>query len=766
MAVFNGTTGNNTLSGSVGNVNDTLNGGLGNDIYKYTLGRGSDVINDSGGLDTIQFDDPNNLYTGWDIYRSGNNLVFDYNGQGRVTVTNQFLGASTAIEKVAVPDNAPYTISSSLTGTVGSDLLVGTGAAETLNGGSGDDLIFANQGNDTVLGGDGDDEIHAGAGNDSISGGNGYDEIMGGQGADTIDGGDGRDSALYTDQTAGIVANFSGQNQTVGSVTLANGSVYEKSTNTKDNLISIETIEGSKFADVFYGGSTNNNDFRGNAGNDIFYGGGANTSMQLGYYDDLAGVIINLGNASIIVNGVSVSSRHARDGWGNTDTFFLSDGHVSLGGSDYDDYIRGRDDMPNSWLNGGGGNDTIIGGADNDTLAGDNGNDVLNGGNGDNDTVFYDNGTDGAYGAIVNLSAAAITVNGITVASNHAHDNYGDTDTLISIEDVVGTFLNDYIQGSSGNNGYLSGRDGNDTINGGAGNDYLSGDNGNDVLNGGTGADTMDGGDGSDTYSVDSFSDFVRETNASVSSGGTDQVNSYLVNSTYTLGDFVENGRIMSAGEANLTGNGLNNLLYAGKGDNILSGGVGVDTVSYLYGASISNGVTINLGLTGVQNTAGSGIDILLSIDHLIGSNNSDALTGNSGNNSLEGLKGNDILKGAGGNDVLIGGADQDTLFGGTGNDTFDFNALSELGLGAARDTIADFTRSQDKIDLSTIDANAGIAGDQAFSLLTTTFTAAGQIRYGGGILSINTDGDVAAEFEVQLTGTVPLSLTATDFVL
>jgi serralysin len=72
----------------------------------------------------------------------------------------------------------------------------------------------------------------------------------------------------------------------------------------------------------------------------------------------------------------------------------------------------------------------------------------------------------------------------------------------------------------------------------------------------------------------------------------------------------------------------------------------------------------------------------------------------------------------------------------------------------------------QDKIDLSTIDANTLLAGDQAFAFVTNFTTTAGQVRYSGGIVYINTDTDTAAEFEIALTGVVPASLAATDFLL
>jgi Ca2+-binding RTX toxin-like protein len=61
--------------------------------------------------------------------------------------------------------------------------------------------------------------------------------------------------------------------------------------------------------------------------------------------------------------------------------------------------------------------------------------------------------------------------------------------------------------------------------------------------------------------------------------------------SSYTLGTNVENGRILTTSAANLTGNSLNNVLYAGVGNNVLNGGTGIDTVSYAYGVTGPTGV-------------------------------------------------------------------------------------------------------------------------------------------------------------------------------
>lgn len=98
---------------------------------------------------------------------------------------------------------------------------------------------------------------------------------------------------------------------------------------------------------------------------------------------------------------------------------------------------------------------------------------------------------------------------------------------------------------------------------------------------------------------------------------------------------------------------------------------------------------------------------------------------------------------------------------------TFDYNAVSDSPAGAGRDTIVNFVgvngfdeadEQGDRIDLATIDANSLVSGNQAFKWIDNDpFTAAGQLRYSGGMLSGSTDGDSAAEFQIQLTGSPAL---------
>lgn len=212
-----------------------------------------------------------------------------------------------------------------------------------------------------------------------------------------------------------------------------------------------------------------------------------------------------------------------------------------------------------------------------------------------------------------------------------------------------------------------------------------------------------------------------------------------------------------------LAGGAGNDTYVINRKDLVLEGvNAGTDTVvssiAYALGANLEN-----LQLTGTGNLSGSG------------NNLNNALTGNSGSNQLSGLlgndrlvgnNGNDVLVGGDGNDVLIGGAGRDGLTGGAGNDVFDFNALTELGLGSSRDNIKGWNTG-DRIDLRTIDANATASGDQAFVFRgASAFSGAGQVRYANGVLAFNTDADLLAEFEIVLTGG-PVSLVAgTDLLL
>jgi serralysin len=69
------------------------------------------------------------------------------------------------------------------------------------------------------------------------------------------------------------------------------------------------------------------------------------------------------------------------------------------------------------------------------------------------------------------------------------------------------------------------------------------------------------------------------------------------------------------------------------------------------------------------------------------------------GNDTLKGGNSADVLDGGEGDDRLYGGGDADSLAGGTGADLFVFRLGDTLV--AAFDTVSDFERGTDKLDIA-----------------------------------------------------------------
>ena len=129
-------------------------------------------------------------------------------------------------------------------------------------------------------------------------------------------------------------------------------------------------------------------------------------------------------------------------------------------------------------------------------------------------------------------------------------------------------------------------------------------------------------------------------------------------------------------------------------------------------------------------------------------------------------------MRGGDGNDVLVGGLGRDLMFGDGGADRFDFDTITEAGATAAtRDIISLFDLAGgDVIDLSTIDANSLVAGNQAVTFIgSAAFTAAGQVRFSQGdtfvVVEMNVAGAATAEGFIGVSP-VGSGLTASDFIL
>ena len=246
----------------------------------------------------------------------------------------------------------------------------------------------------------------------------------------------------------------------------------------------------------------------------------------------------------------------------------------------------------------------------------------------------------------------------------------------------------------------FSGGAGDDQIYGDILNDLINGDLGNDFLVGGLGTNVLNGGLGNDTVSYVTFGPDL----------GIDGVLVDINAATPFAKDITENGSLLSDTlisieniigspfNDTITGNANNNIIQGGTsktigftlGKNILNGGAGEDTASYVdfkpspQAQYLTTGVVADLS-TG--KTEGYQIvDTLTNFENLLGSSYDDKLTGNSLANKLTGGAGKDTIDGKGGNDTLTGGLDKDILKGGTGDDVFIFNSLLELG-----DTISDF---------------------------------------------------------------------------
>ncbi len=153
-------------------------------------------------------------------------------------------------------------------------------------------------------------------------------------------------------------------------------------------------------------------------------------------------------------------------------------------------------------------------------------------------------------------------------------------------------------------------------------------------------------------------------------------------------------------------------------------------------------------------------------IENAQGGAAADIIRGNAIANKLIGGGGADRLIGGGGADVLTGGVGADKSFGGAGADRFKFNKFGEVSKLSARDLIGDFDAA-DIVDLSGIDANSRAGGNQAFRFIGGHAFGghAGELRFGGGTLSGDINGDGAADFRIEVDFKGISRLSALDII-
>jgi len=753
-------------------------------------------------------------------------LQYDADGDGAADATATIAGGGFQLEENAQWTGVLILAADLfVAGTDAADALFGGAGRDTLTGGRGQDTLQGGDGGDRLLGGAGRDVLVLGA-DDTLIGGGGADFF---QVVDRLPefratiGDFGVDDVI---DLTGLVwtligeAAFSGAPGEVRVVTTALGLAVEIDAGgdgVADGTITIDApadvfgLERSRDARLvaapnrlIEGGPTGDL-LRGGAGRDSVYGlDGADTLNGSGQDDLLAGA-------------------------GGRDLLLGGDGDDRLIGGTDDDVLRGgagadqlRGEDGNDTLIGGAGADFFDGGAGADLFV-LGGIDALRG-----DTISGLTGGGvidlSALPALLNVGGLALPGGGVAaltfvVSANTQtilidRDGDGTADAAFSITtglppqglveienrpgfyraaislNRTGTEFADTLSGGPARD-TLRGAAGDDSIAGGFGADLLYGDDGNDTIDGGFGGrsvgstapfadDTLFGGNGDDRL--------ITGTSRSGELTGGDGADVFVfvrddpgfstrAGPGVRITDFAEQDRIdLSAlGPLHLLAPGERFTLRPGEitqspgglqidfdGDGVGDFSISASANAFAEtapGSGVLQGAGLVLQGSGSADTlVGSAAD-----DRIQGFGGDDTLFGNDGNDLLDGGVERDRLDGGAGRDTLIGGPGADTLTGGAGDDIFVFNRddLNDRII----DTIADFTVGSDRIDLSSIDANRTVPGDQAFTFIgENAFTGAGQARFSGGELQLNVDSGLAADFTARLVGVT--SLTASDLIV
>jgi Ca2+-binding RTX toxin-like protein len=368
-----------------------------------------------------------------------------------------------------------------IVGTNGDDELVGTAGPDVIMARGGWDLIRSGAGGDRICGGRGLDFVRAGGGDDRIVTGPGSDTVHGGRGRDRIDSGGGSVEALFggsgDDRLFGGPGSFDGLIGGGGDDLLDGGPGLDLAhffdspgpvqgdletdlvTGHGDDVLrDIEGLTGSNLDDVLLGDDASNL-LVGERGDDLIQARGSGTLDALG-----ADVLDGAGGDDTLEGGAGDDILRFEDS-PNPVTVDLAAGTATGWGSDAVSSIEA--------VIGSDLNDSLLGDANDNRFVGGFGDDLIDGRGGVDQAAYFD----AFEPVIVDLAAGTAT-------------GWG-ADTLVDIEDVLGSAHADVLAGDEGPNAVMGGS-GDDTLEGAAGNDVLIGDVGVDTADGGPGADACD----------------------------------------------------------------------------------------------------------------------------------------------------------------------------------------------------------------------------------------------------------------------------------
>jgi Ca2+-binding RTX toxin-like protein len=620
---------------------------------------GVDTLANIEGVEGTQYDDQiygtdgDNSLDG----RFGNNVIdgrlgFDfveYNGEGRTQLTVN-LDTGTA-SFIRASDGTGYT--DSLLNIEG---VVGSSTADSITGDDSDNRLYGSGGDDSIYGGDGNDLLDGGAGDDWLYGEGGDDQIDGGEGYDRVD---------FGDSTAAVNVNFSTGIATGASIGT-------------DTLTSIEHAIGSNYNDVLTGSSSDEG-FFGKLGDDSIDGGDGWDYVSYGRA--VAAISVNL-TTGVVTGGEG--------------TDFLSNIEGIIG-SNFGDTLIGSDNA--DWFRPDQVNDLHT---PNYTVGGD---DYMDGKEGVDRVSYY------AYNAAV--EGGTFTGISANLSTGVVIDELGNTDTVINIEDLVGSRYNDIIVGNDVDN-VLDGRGGDDELTAGAGNDWIQAGDGDDSIH------LVSTGVWSAQYSAQNM-----DTNVSYGTG-----------EKVSIGGMLKHNHVLDGG--------LNNdILYLQDGNDAFF----LDDMFGGFNAASLEAGQVGVGrIAGIEELrAGDGDDIIDLTSLVYGLVDNTSIYGEGGNDHLWAADGNDNIYGGDGNDSISGGAGNDVLSGGAGADKFQFTATS----GA--DQIVDFQVSE---------------GDELhFYYRASSVSDVNDLSMAGGVLTWAT-GDTGGFVTVDMSNTivvddVPIDLQA-----